>query len=154
MVQTVLITGGSRGIGYATAGLFAERGWNVALCSRDAEQAAEAAKTVAQETKNANVLGIGADIGDATAIQRLFAEVTKRFPTLDALVNNAGVFHGGSPFDLSDHAFEEMMRINVTGMAQCCREAFKHMKKKGGSIVNISSLAGIPGTQKFPGFWA
>jgi NAD(P)-dependent dehydrogenase (short-subunit alcohol dehydrogenase family) len=153
MTRTVLITGGSRGIGYATAELFARNGWQVALCSRSATQAKQAADHIGKET-GARVSGYGADVGDATAIDLLFKELSKQFKTLDALVNNAAILPMGSVFELSDADFEESLRVNVTGMMRCCRHAFTLMKKHGGSIVNISSLAGIQGTRKLPGLWA
>ena len=71
MTRTVLITGGSRGIGYATAELFARHGWQVALCSRSATQAQQAAERIAKLT-GAQVTGYGADIGDPASIERLF----------------------------------------------------------------------------------
>lgn len=154
MSRTVLITGGSRGIGYATAELFAAHGWNVALCSRDAAQAESAAARIAKSTGNANVMGLGADVGDKAAVDRLFAETAKRFPTLDALVNNAGVLHVGDVFDLSDDAIASTFRINIHGVLHCSRMAFQKMRERGGSIVNVSSLAGIGGTEKIPGLWA
>lgn len=147
MTKTVLITGGSRGIGYATAELFAARGWNVALCSRKAAEAEAAAARIGR-----NALGIGADIGNSGDIDDLFAAVDSKFGTLDALVNNAAVIHLGNALELSDADFIDMMNINVTGVARCCRNAFKRMQK-GGAIVNISSIAGIQGVEKFPGFW-
>ena len=152
--QTVLITGGSRGIGYATAELFSANQWNVVLCSRDAAKTAEAARTITKITANENVLGIGADIGDAQAIDRLFAAADQKFPSLDALVNNAAVLHKGSLSDFSDTQYAETMRVNVEGMMRCCRHAFARMRGRGGSIVNVSSLAGISGTDKNPGLWA
>lgn len=147
MPQTVLITGGSRGIGYATAELFAARGWNVALCSRNAAQAEAAAKAI-----HSNALGIGADMGRKEDIDRLFAAVDEKFGTPDALINNAAVIHLGNALELSDADFQDMLNINVTGVARCCQQAFRRMKK-GGSIVNISSIAGIQGAEKFPNFW-
>lgn len=152
MTQTALITGGSRGIGYATAELFAQKGWDVALCSRSAAQAELAAKRIAESTKNINILGIGADVGNAKDIENLFLSVDKKFGRLDALVNNAAVIHLGNALTLSDADFLDMMNINVIGVARCCRQAFQRMKN-GGSIVNISSIAGIQGTEKFPNFW-
>lgn len=147
MTQTVLITGGSRGIGYAAAELFAKRGWNIVLCSRNAAQAEQAAKRI-----GGNVVGLGADIGKVEEIDRLFAAVDQKFGTLDALVNNAGIIHLGNVSGLSDEAFLDMMNINVTGMMRCSKRAFARMKK-GGGIVNISSIAGIPNIEKFPNFW-
>ncbi len=153
MTQTVLITGGSRGIGYATAELFAEYGWNVALCSRDEKQARTAAETIQMQSSTARVAGFRTDVGNAADVDALFAAVKKQFGRLDALVNNAAIIHAASIFELTDAQFDDMIRINVTGLARCCRRAFEMMKDTGGSIVNISSLAGIQGTEKFNGFW-
>lgn len=153
MTQAILITGASRGIGFATAQLFAEKGWNVAICSRDENQVRRASEKIAKSTNNKNVAGFKADIGDASSTDHLFELVKNRFGGLDALVNNAAVIHTGDVFKLSDADFADMMRINVIGLARCSRHAFKLMKRNGGSIVNISSVAGIPFVDKFPGFW-
>ena len=178
MTKTVLITGGSRGIGYATAELFAMRGWNVTLCSRKESEAKQAAERIlrhceearradeaiqkakgwiaaaaAQPRDDVAVIGLAADIGNADDIAVMFKHIDRRFPALDALVNNAAVLHLGNVFDLSESAFEDMMRVNVNGMMRCCKHAFTRMKESGGSIVNISSIAGIQGVDKFPSFW-
>lgn len=133
MTSTVLITGGSRGIGYATAELFAKNGWQVALCSRNETQAKQAAEKIARSTSNSHVHGYETDIGDRASIDRLFAQVQKQFSSLDVLVNNAAVLHMASIFELGDTAFDETMRINVTGLAHCCRKAFEWMRKSGGA---------------------
>jgi 3-oxoacyl-[acyl-carrier protein] reductase len=154
MAKTVLITGGSRGIGYATTMLFARNGWQVMLCSRDENAAAKAASTIAKETGNAAVRGCAADMADVKSIGALFARTQKEFGALDALVGNAAILHVGSVFELSAAQWDEMMAANVTGLMHCCREAFYMMKKSGGSIVTISSIAGVQNTDKFAGLWA
>ncbi len=153
MTKTVLITGASRGIGYATAELFVKNGWNVAICSRDDSQIKRAAEQLLKTTSNKNILGVKADIGDASSVDHLFDVVRNRFVALDALVNNAAVLHTGNVFELSDSDIMEMMRINVMGLIRCCKHAFTEMKNNGGSIVNVSSLAGVQGTVKFPDLW-
>ncbi|MFO0389847.1 MAG: SDR family NAD(P)-dependent oxidoreductase [Alphaproteobacteria bacterium] len=178
MTQTVLITGGSRGIGYATAELFAQRGWNVALCSRNEQQAKAAAEKIynnviltpglprgkdlqktadssaTPQNDNPKIFGLKADVGNPHDVDDLFASVKKHFGALDALVNNAGILHTGNVFSLTDEQFDDMVRINLTGLARCCRRAFEMMKISGGSIVNISSIAGIQSAEKFSGLWA
>lgn len=145
-MPNVLITGGSRGIGYATAELFAQKGWHVAICSRSEKDVLAAAEKI-------GAVGIQADMGESQSVEALFQQLQDKLGGLDALVNNAGIFHGGDIFSLTDEQFDAMMNINVRGLAQACRHAFGMMKNKGGAIVNISSLAGIESTAKFPKFW-
>jgi 3-oxoacyl-[acyl-carrier protein] reductase len=152
MSRTALVTGGSRGIGFATARLLAANGWQVGLCSRNGAQAHDAAERIAAVTGNAHVAGWQADIGDGGSIEALFSHIDARFQRLDALVNNAAVFNACDVFGETKE-FEEMMRVNVTGAMLCSRQAFACMRKDGGSIVNIGSLAGIPGTDKIAPFW-
>lgn len=154
MQKTILITGASRGIGFATARFFAEKGWQVAICSRNDGQIKKAADALKKSTSNNSIIGFAADMGDAGSIAQLFDLVHQRFGRLDALVNNAAILHSGDIFTLTDAQFDDMMRINVTGLAHCCRHAFAMMKGTGGDIVNISSVAGIQFVDKFAGLWA
>ncbi|MGE0754876.1 MAG: SDR family NAD(P)-dependent oxidoreductase [Alphaproteobacteria bacterium] len=154
MQHTVLITGASRGIGFAAARLFAEKGWNVAICSRNQHDIQKAATAITEATSNQNVAGFAADMADGPSIAQLFRDTAERFGNLNALVNNAAVLHTGDIFSLTDEQFQDMLNINVVGLARCCRHAFSIMKEKGGDIVNISSVAGIQFVDKFDGLWA
>ena len=140
MAKTVLITGGSRGIGEAIVRLFAERGWSVifTFVSNSA-----AAHTVATE---AGARAIRCDSGDEDDILALFDTLDGEGIALDALVNNAGV---SGPkrraVEVTRETLEDVTRINFIGPVLFCREAVKRMSTerggKGGTIVNISSTS-------------
>jgi NAD(P)-dependent dehydrogenase (short-subunit alcohol dehydrogenase family) len=143
-----LITGGSRGIGAATARLAAERGYKVAFFYRSNTAAAE---KLAQEI---GALAVQADVTDERAVMRGF-EAVDRLGKLEVLVNNAGVTGAVGRFaDLAASDIEQVMRVNVTGAFLASREAVKRLSTRhggaGGAIVNVSSGAARTGS---PGVW-
>jgi NAD(P)-dependent dehydrogenase (short-subunit alcohol dehydrogenase family) len=147
-----LITGGSRGIGAATAVLAAQHGHPVAFFYR--ERADEAATVVAAiEATGSRAIAIKADIADEAAVRRGFAAVDA-FGPLGVLVNNAGIIGGRSRFeDVTTDSFEKVLRVNVMGTFFATREAVRRLSTrhggKGGSIINVSSgtaISGGPGT--------
>ena len=146
MAGVMIITGGSRGIGAATARLAAARGYKV--CINYVRQR-ETAESLAREIGG---IAVAADVAKEPDVLRLFAEAD-RLGKLTVLVNNAGVVDLPARVDeMSLARLERMFAINITGSFLCAREAVKRMSKKhggaGGSIVNISSIAariGAPG---------
>lgn len=140
MTKTVLVTGGSRGIGEAMVRLFAERGWNVLFTYQSNATAAEA---VAAET---GARAIRSDVGEEADILALFAGLDGEGVTLDALINNAGI---SGPrrrvMDVTWQTLLDVARVNYAGTVLCCREACRRMSTaqggKGGVIVNLSSTA-------------
>lgn len=152
MRKSLLVTGGSRGIGAATARLAAARGWRVAVNYASNARAADA--VVADiEAAGGEAFAVKADVGSEPDILAMFAEIDGRWGALDGLVNNAGVVDRTARVDEMDLArLERMMRINVIGSILVAREAVKRMSTrhggKGGAIVNLSSAAaelGSPG---------
>jgi NAD(P)-dependent dehydrogenase (short-subunit alcohol dehydrogenase family) len=152
MTKTLLITGGSRGIGAAAAVLAAQRGWDIAVnYTRDASAAQRVAEQVRGLGRRALV--IQADVADEAQVLAMFATVDKEFGPLQGLVNNAGVVDMPSRVDqMSLQRLMRMFAINLTGSFLCAREAVKRMSTKhggaGGVIVNLSSAAaklGSPG---------
>jgi NAD(P)-dependent dehydrogenase (short-subunit alcohol dehydrogenase family) len=146
----VIVTGGSRGIGAATARLAAARGFAVAVnyaCGQ-----AEAAEVVrAIQAKGGKAAAIQADLARESDIMRLFAETERLLGPLRGLVNNAGVTGGFARVEaVTAEMLERMLAVNVTGAILCAREAVKRMSTRhggrGGSIVNISSLAARTGS--------
>ncbi len=143
--QTALITGASRGLGYAIALRLAKQGASVHLVARNAEAVQEAANKIATETGSATFVHV-ADIGDSEAVQGLFEAVAKASPTLEILVNNAGVTRDGLLMRMKDEDFDEVIRINLRSIFLCSRAAVKAMiKQKYGRIVNITSIVGVHG---------
>jgi len=150
MTKTLLITGGSRGIGAAAARLAASRGWDVAVnYTRDAAAAEAVAADVRAAGRRALVLQ--ADVGVEAEVMGLFAAIDHEWGTgpgqgLAGLVNNAGVVDVASRVDeMSAQRIERMFAINVFGSMWCAREAVRRMSRKhggaGGVIVNLSSAA-------------
>jgi NAD(P)-dependent dehydrogenase (short-subunit alcohol dehydrogenase family) len=152
MNRTLLITGGSRGIGAATARLAAARGYAVCVNYRDNREAAEA--VVADvERAGARALAVAADVAVEADVVRLFATVDAELGPLTALVNNAGILERQMRVEEMDAArLARVFATNVTGSFLCAREAVRRMSTRhggtGGVIVNVSSGAarlGSPG---------
>lgn len=139
-MSVLVVTGGGRGIGAATARLAAERGY--AVCVNYARNR-EAAEKLAREIK---AIAVQADVASETDVVRLFKTVDEKLGRVTALVNNAGIVDLRSRVeDMSAERIQRMLAVNVTGSFLCAREAIKRMSKrnggKGGAIVNVSSVA-------------
>jgi NAD(P)-dependent dehydrogenase (short-subunit alcohol dehydrogenase family) len=150
--QVLLVTGGSRGIGAATAVLAARRGWAVAVNYANQRTAAEA---VVQQIHDAGgrAIAVQADVADEAQVLAMFERVDQELGRLTGLVNNAGVVDVSQRLeDMSYARLRRMFDINVMGSLLCAREAVKRMSTRhggrGGAIVNVSSAAarlGAPG---------
>lgn len=147
MAKVMIVTGGGRGIGAATARLAAQQGY--AVCVNYARDQASA-EALAREIKG---IAVQADIAVESQVTKLFEETDRRLGKLAVLVNNAGIVDKNSRVDeLTVQRIERMFAVNVTGSILCAREAIKRMSTRnggqGGSIVNLSSVAariGAPG---------
>jgi NAD(P)-dependent dehydrogenase (short-subunit alcohol dehydrogenase family) len=150
--EVLLVTGGSRGIGAATALLAARKGYAVAVNYTSNEAAAqEVVRAIA--ASGGKAVAIQADVADEAQVLRMFEQVDARLGRLTALVNNAGVVDRSARVDEMSYArLKRMFDINVIGSFLCAREAVKRMSTRhggrGGAIVNVSSAAsrlGAPG---------
>ena len=139
-----LVTGGTRGIGYAVAQALLARGDSVVVTCTTDDGALRAEKALAIEVDDATrVLGVVCDVRDRAAVQRLVATVVQRFGGLDVLVNNAGVGVGAPIAVLAEEEWDRLIGINLTGVFHCCQAAIEPLKARGGGwIINVSSLAG------------
>ncbi len=150
MRKVVLVTGGGRGIGAATALLAARRGYAVAVnYLRDADAADEVVARIVADGGDAAALQ--ADVAVEAQVAGLFARLDARFGRLDALVNNAGVLETQMRLDSMDAArVRRVLDANVVGPLLCCREAVRRMSTRhggqGGAIVNVSSVAALTGS--------
>ena len=151
--RVAIITGGSRGIGRATAFAAAARGFKVVVGYASNKAAAEQVVAAIGE-KNGKAIAVKCDVGEESDILELF-KVADKFGTLGALVNNGGIVgkSGVRVEDMSAERIARVMAVNVTGSMLCAREAVKRMSTRhggaGGVIVNLSSVAarlGSPNT--------
>ncbi|KAA6461805.1 SDR family oxidoreductase [Acidobacteria bacterium AB60] len=145
----VLITGAGRGIGAAVARLVAAQGRPVLINYATSSSAAEAVASDIR-ARGGDATLIHADLRSETDILRMFEFAIATYGRIGGLVNNAAITGGFSRVDaLQRDTLEDMLRVNVTGMILCCRQAVKHMSTKhggaGGAIVNLSSLAARTG---------
>ena len=134
--KVAIVTGASSGIGKRTADLLEERGARVVAFSRSA----------------GTVLG---DIADPVAIERLFAETESRFGSCEILINAAGMIEPRTFVETPPELWQRTFDVNVHGIYYACRRALPSMLARGaGAIVNVASISGIVGPEKFPGFVA
>jgi NAD(P)-dependent dehydrogenase (short-subunit alcohol dehydrogenase family) len=149
--KVAIVTGGGRGIGRATAELLAASGARVMICARSREEV----EAVASSAPNIHAL-VG-NVADEAFVEHLVTQTVSELGRLDILVNNAAVL-GRRPFlELEPVLWDEVMAVNLRGAYLCCRAAFRQMVQQqpsGGSIVNVSSLSGVRGPEKFPGLAA
>ena len=145
MNKVLLVTGGSRGIGAATALLAAQHGWSVAVNYTANSLAAD--EVVRQiRASGGQAMSVQADVADEAQVLRMFEHIDAKLGRLSGLVNNAGVVDVAARVDeMSVARWKRMFDINVIGSLMCAREAVRRMSTKhggeGGSIVNVSSAA-------------
>jgi NAD(P)-dependent dehydrogenase (short-subunit alcohol dehydrogenase family) len=147
--RIAIVTGGGTGIGKAIGLALANEGAVVVVAARNLSRLEQAVKDI--ESRGGKAKAIQADISDHEQVKRLIAQTVKDFGRIDILVNNAarGTFNSADVVDMNPKEWHDSLAINLTGMMFCSREALKQMiPRKTGSIVNISSVAGISGVPK------
>jgi NAD(P)-dependent dehydrogenase (short-subunit alcohol dehydrogenase family) len=150
--RVVLVTGASQGIGAATASELAARGARVALVARSTELLN--AVTADITTHGAQALAVTADLSDPGQVQAVFAQVADVYGPVDILVNAAGQVANVPFIDMDLATWDAVLNTNLRGLMLCCQAAFRQMRERGGVIINISSLSGVPNVEKFPGLSA
>lgn len=139
--KVAIVTGGTAGIGLATALKFAQEGARVAICARTATSVERTVKLLRDQ--GADVYGQVADISKPDDIKAFFAGVDAHFGRIDILVNNAGTSMRGPFLQMTDADWESDLELKLYGAIRCSREAIPHMKKqKGGRIVNLATIGG------------
>lgn len=137
--QTIVITGGSSGIGLATAKMAAERGANVVILSRDAEGMRRICETIRLAGGKADY--VAADVGDRDQVRRAVDTVIERHGGFDSWYNCAGVGVYARLEEMSDEDHRKIFQTNYWGVVHGSLEALRHLKAKGGTIVNQGSIA-------------
>lgn len=133
--KIALVTGASRGMGYAIAERFADEGAQVVMAARSKAELDEAAARIGSAA-----LPLTCDIGDPDSVRQLFATVAEKFGGLDILINNAALASPNPIEDADDASVQKEVAVNVLGPLYCCRSAIPLMRARGGGdIVNISS---------------
>ncbi len=144
--KVAIITGGSRGIGFATAEAFVKEGATVVITASTLENATRAAQALKQKYPNAVVEGISPDITDPELVRKAFALVAQKYGSLDILVNNAGVSERTPLGDYTQDLFDKVMDLNVKGVWAPSQAAAAIMEKQGGGVIlNTSSMVSIYG---------
>lgn len=143
--QTAIVTGASRGLGYAIAERLARSGARVHLVARGLEGVQAAAQRIASET-GVETFAHGCDVGDAASVIATVEAVLKATPTVEILVNNAGITKDGLLMRMKDEDFDEVIRINLRSVFLWTRALLRPLiKQKYGRIVNITSIVGVHG---------
>lgn len=135
-IKLAIITGAARGIGYATAQLFKDNGYRVALVDKDQ-------KELASLPINENTKVFCFDISDNIQLDKMYEEILKWHGRIDVLVNNAGVADFGNIEETNYDRWSEIIKTNLDGVFLCSQKAIPHLKKTKGNIVNIASISGL-----------
>ena len=142
--KIALVTGGSRGIGFSTGKILSENGATVVITGKDTERLEKAAKKIP------NSIAIVADIRNTNDVKNVVSKTIEKFGRLDILVNNAGIFPKIKKLhEIDEDEWNEVLDVNLTGQFRFTKEAIPHLQKTSGSIVNISSDAGLKAYQGF-----
>lgn len=145
--KVAIITGGTRGIGYATVKTFLENGAKVAILGSRKQTVDQAIERLSQDKLDLeNVIGLCPVLTDPTRVQEAFEEVVSKWGRIDILVNNAGISQSTSLYDYSYEEFEKIMDLNVKGVFVCSKVAAEIMRKQHqGVILNTSSMVSLYG---------
>ncbi|MDQ6802713.1 MAG: SDR family oxidoreductase [Acidobacteriota bacterium] len=145
--RVAIVTGASSGIGRATAEMLVERGASVAIFARSAGKL----KSLARK-HDGRMLAVAGDVSDAASIERLFAQTESRFGPCDILINDAGTHITKRIEKMTERDWDRIFAVNVRGAFLTTRRAAKSMiSRRTGTIVNVSSISGVIGPEKFPG---
>jgi 3-oxoacyl-[acyl-carrier protein] reductase len=140
--RVAVVTGSSKGIGYAIAEALVQAGASVTVSARDAAAVSAAADRL-NSAGQGRALGVPCDVRRPEAVAELIGGTVAEFGGLDILVNNAGFARFAPVADLTVEGWQQMIETNLSGAFYCCREAIPHLRRRGGGwVINIASLAG------------
>jgi 3-oxoacyl-[acyl-carrier protein] reductase len=141
--MTAVVTGGSRGIGYAIGDAFAAAGMNVVLGARTAADVERAAAELGERYPDAGAAGVVCDVRSQQDCEAVIHHAVSEFGRLDVLVNNAGIGHFAPVADMSPDQWRAVIETNLNSLFYCTHAALPHLRKQESSwVINIGSLAG------------
>ena len=144
--KTAMVTGGTRGIGFAIVKTFLENGAAVALCGSRQETVDKALEQLKAENPDYKVIGLCPDLQNPAEIEQAVETVKQTFGSFDIIVNNAGVSARESIYDYKPEDFAKTMELNVNALVYCSQAAAKVMKEQGGGVIlNTSSMVSLYG---------
>lgn len=144
--KVAIITGGSRGIGYATVEAFVQEGAKVVLCASRQETADQAVAKLKETYADAVVEGIFPNLSEYTAVKAAFDEVAGKYGKIDILVNNAGMSESTPFTEYTEELFSKVMDLNLKAVYNCTKAASEYMVAAGsGVILNTSSMVSVYG---------
>lgn len=144
--KTAMVTGGTRGIGYAIVKLYLENGASVALCGSRQETVDKALEKLKKENPDYKVIGLCPDLQNPEEVAKAVAKVKETFGSFDIMVNNAGVSAREGLYDYKPEDFARTMDLNVNAVFHCAQAAAKVMKEQGGGVIlNTSSMVSLYG---------
>ena len=143
--QTAIVTGASQGIGRTIAEQFAADGANVVVCSRRQEKVDEVAAGI-DDREGGEALAVECDVTDREAVEALVEATVEEFGGLDCLVNNAGASFMAPFEEISPNGWSTIVEINLAGTYHCIQAAGDHLADGGGTVINLSSVAGQDGS--------
>ena len=145
MSRTVIVTGGSRGIGKSICRAFSEMGDTVIINYNKSSDEAEALMRELS-SGNSNISIEKVDVSDYTQVRQMINNVIKKYGKIDVLVNNAGIARDCFLMLMSEKDWNDVININLTGVFNCSKAVTEHMiEARNGAIVNVASLCGITG---------
>ena len=146
--KIAIITGSTRGIGFAIAKTFLKEGAKVAICGSTLKNAQNAAEKILAEQPKAQILPLGLNITDTESVNHAIAQVTTTWGGIDILVNNAGITNAKAITEISDAEFDSVIAVDLAGPFKCIRAVARVMQAqgRGGSIINTSSMVSLYGS--------
>lgn len=151
--KVAVVTGGTRGIGYATVKKFLDEGAKVVLFGSKESSVAKALESLKNENNNYEVTGLYPDLSDIKSVEEAFDSIIKEHGKIDILVNNAGISARESLYDYTSEAFDNIIDLNIKAVFNCSKVVAPYMKENGGGVIlNTSSMVSIYGQPSGVGY--
>ncbi len=151
--KVAVVTGGTRGIGYATVKKFLDEGAKVVLFGSKESSVAKALESLKNENNDYEVTGLYPDLSDIKSVEEAFDSIIKEYGKIDILVNNAGISARESLYDYTSEAFDNIIDLNIKAVFNCSKVVASYMKENGGGVIlNTSSMVSIYGQPSGVGY--